>query len=43
MRHAVRTIMAEFDVDMEAALGQVNAAAGMTALGMEEGDEEPKH
>ena len=43
MRDSVRTIMAEFDVDMEAALGQVNAAAGMTALGMEEGDEEPKH
>jgi hypothetical protein len=42
MRGAVRTIMAEFSVDVETALGQVNAAAGMTVLGMEEGDEEPK-
>jgi hypothetical protein len=42
VRHSVRTIMAEFDVDMETALGQVNAAAGMTVLGMDEGDEEPK-
>ena len=36
MRAAVRTIMAEFSVDMETALSQVNAAAGMTLLGMEE-------
>jgi hypothetical protein len=36
MRVAVRTIMTEFSVDMETALGQVNAAAGMTVLGMEE-------
>lgn len=36
MRNAVRTIMAEFSVDMETALAQVNAAAGMTMLGMEE-------
>lgn len=41
MRAAVRTIMAEFSVDMETALNQVNSAAGMTILGMEEGDEEP--
>ena len=43
MRHSVRTIMAEFDVDMETALNWVNAGAGITALGMEEGDEEAKH
>jgi hypothetical protein len=43
MRHSVRTIMVEFDVDMETALNWVNAGAGITALGMEEGDEEPKH
>ena len=43
MRAAVRTIMTEFSLDMETALGHVNAAAGMTVLGMEEGDEEPKH
>jgi phosphoribosylaminoimidazole (AIR) synthetase len=42
MRHAVRTIMAEFDVDMETAVNWVNTGAGMTVLGMEEGDEEPK-
>jgi len=36
MRAAVRTIMTEFSVDMETALGHVNAAAGMTLLGMEE-------
>jgi hypothetical protein len=41
MRNAVRTIMAEFAVDMETALAQVNAAAGMTTLGMEEGEDEP--
>lgn len=43
MRHSVRTIMVEFEVDMETALNWVNAGAGITALGMEEGDEEPKH
>jgi len=43
MRNSVRTVMAEFDVDMETALNWVNADAGITALGMEEGDEEPKH
>lgn len=43
MRATVRTIMTEFSVDMETALGHVNSAAGMTILGMEEGDEEPKH
>jgi hypothetical protein len=43
MRAAVRTIMTEFSVDMETALGHVNSAAGMRILGMEEGDEEPKH
>jgi hypothetical protein len=42
MRASVRTIMTEFSVDMETALGQVNAAAGMTALGMDEGDEKPE-
>lgn len=42
-RHSVRTIMAEFDVDMETALNWVNAGAGITVLGMEEGDKEPKH
>ena len=42
MRATVRTIMTEFSVDMETALGHVNSAAGMTILGMEEGDEEPK-
>jgi hypothetical protein len=36
MRAVVRTIMTEFSVDMETALGHVNAAAGMTILGMEE-------
>jgi hypothetical protein len=36
MRLAVRTIMTEFSVDMETALGHVNSAAGMTVLGMEE-------
>jgi hypothetical protein len=41
MRTAVRTIMAEFSVDMETALAQVNSAAGMTVLGMEEGEDEP--
>lgn len=35
IRAAVRTIMAEFSVDMETALAQVNCAAGMTILGME--------
>jgi hypothetical protein len=40
MRATVRTIMTEFSVDMETALGHVNSAAGMTILGMEEGDEE---
>ncbi len=35
MRAAVRTIMDEFGVDMETALGHVNAAAGMTVLAME--------
>jgi len=39
MRHSVRTVMAEFEVDMETALHWVNAGAGITALGMEEGDE----
>jgi len=43
MRATVRTIMTEFSVDMETALGHVNSAAGMRILGMEEGDEEPKH
>jgi len=42
-RHSVRTIMVEFDVDMETALNWVNAGAGITVLGMEEGDEEPNH
>ncbi|MGB2678539.1 MAG: hypothetical protein WAN12_15760 [Candidatus Acidiferrum sp.] len=42
MRHSVRTIMAEFDVEMETALHWVNAGAGITILGMDEGDEEPK-
>jgi hypothetical protein len=41
MRDTVRTIMAEFAVDMETALNWVNAGAGMTVLGMEEGDEKP--
>ena len=36
MRDAVRTIMVKFSVDMETALEQVNSAAGMTLLGMEE-------
>jgi hypothetical protein len=36
MRAAVRTIMTEFSVEVETALGHVNAAAGMTILGMEE-------
>jgi hypothetical protein len=36
MRHAVRTIMGEFSVDVETALNYVNSAAGMTVLGMEE-------
>ena len=36
IRAAVRTIMTEFSVDMETALGQVNAATGMTMLGMQE-------
>jgi len=36
MRHAVRTIMAEFSVDVETALNYVNSAAGMTVLGREE-------
>jgi len=40
MRCSVRTIMAEFDVDMGTALNWVNAGAGITALGVEEGDEE---
>ena len=35
--------MAEFDLDMETALGYVNSATGITVLGMEEGDEEPKN
>ncbi|MGB7436640.1 MAG: hypothetical protein WBR26_24090 [Candidatus Acidiferrum sp.] len=43
MRHSVRTIMAEFEMDMETALNWVNAGAGITALGMKEGDGEPKH
>ena len=43
MRVTVRTIMTEFSVEMETALGHVNSAAGMTIFGMEEGDEEPKH
>ncbi len=43
MRHSVRTIMAEFAVDLETALRHVNAAAGITVLGMEEGDEGPKN
>ncbi len=42
-RRSVRTIMAEFEVDMETALNYVNSAAGITVLGMEERDEEPKH
>jgi len=36
MRHAVRTSMEEFSVDVETALNYVNSAAGMTVLGMEE-------
>jgi hypothetical protein len=36
MHAAVRTIMTEFSVDLETALSQVNAAAGMTTLGMKE-------
>ena len=39
MRNAVRTLVAEFAVDLEAALDWVNCASGMTALGM---DDEPK-
>jgi len=39
MRNAVRTIMAEFDVDLETALDWVNSASGMTALAM---DDEPR-
>src|SRR5438093_1452584 len=39
MRNAVRTIMAEFAVDLETALDWVNSASGMTALAM---DDEPK-
>ena len=35
--------MAEFEMDMETALNWVNAGAGITALGMKEGDGEPKH
>jgi hypothetical protein len=35
VRHAVVTIMAEFAVDQDTALQQVNAATGMTPLGME--------
>jgi hypothetical protein len=37
MRHSVRTIMAEFAVDVQTALNYVNSAAGMTVLGMDEG------
>ncbi len=43
MRQSVRTIMAEFDVDMDTALNWVNAGAGITVLGMEEEDEGPRH
>jgi hypothetical protein len=39
MRNAVRTIMAEFVVELETALDWVNSASGMTALAM---DDEPK-
>ena len=39
MRNAVRTIMAEFAVDLETALDWVNSAAGMTPSAM---DDEPK-
>jgi hypothetical protein len=39
MRNAVRTIMAEFAVELETALDWVNSASGMTALAM---DDEPK-
>jgi hypothetical protein len=39
MRNAVRTIMAEFDVDLETGLDWVNSASGMTALAM---DDEPR-
>jgi hypothetical protein len=37
-RNAVRTIMAEFAVDLDTALDWVNSASGMTALAM---DDEP--
>jgi hypothetical protein len=39
MRNAVRTLMAEFALDLETALDSINSAAGMTALAM---DDEPK-
>ena len=39
MRNAVRTIMAEFAVDLDTALDWVNSASGMTALEM---DDEPR-
>jgi len=39
MRNAVRTLMAEFVVDLETALDWVNSASGMTAFAM---DDEPK-
>jgi hypothetical protein len=39
MRNAVRTIMAEFAVDLDTALDWVNSASGMTALAM---DDEPR-
>ena len=38
-RNAVRTIMAEFAVDLDTALDWVNSASGMTALAM---DDEPR-
>jgi hypothetical protein len=39
MRNAVRTLMAEFALDLETALNSISSAAGMTALAM---DDEPK-
>jgi hypothetical protein len=39
MRNAVRTIMAEFAVDLETALDWVKSASGMTELAM---DDEPR-
>ena len=38
-RNAVRTLIAEFALDLETALDSINSAAGMTAWAM---DDEPK-